>query len=189
MSITTCAAEPRAIGLGAVSCAPTDATAEVTVAIFPIVEIVASVFAPRPKPPAAPMPVATNATAPAIVATVLKVLEIRTSYVTLVFMKQLIFIAALALAGCATSPSGLASTSVESSVTSTKSAKDFAICVAESLPGATLRDDGTRYWVLFDVFGVPRFRWDFIPTETGSVVEIRSTAVGGAGTKEVRRCA
>lgn len=104
-------------------------------------------------------------------------------------MKKLLVIAAFALGGCATTPSGLASTSVEDRVTSTKSAKDFAICVAESLPGATLRDDGTRYWVLVDVFGVPRFRWDFIPTESGSIVEIRSTAVGGAGTREVRRCA
>jgi hypothetical protein len=104
-------------------------------------------------------------------------------------MRHTLLIAALALSGCATTPAGLASTEVKKTVASAKPAKEFALCVAENLPGATLRDDGTRYWVLMDVFGVPRFRWDFIPTESGSIAEARSTAIGNSGAKDAEKCA
>lgn len=104
-------------------------------------------------------------------------------------MKQLCIIAALALAGCATTPAGLAETSLERTVSSTKTAEAFATCVAENLPGgAEMRSAEGRYWVLVKIFGSPRYRADFIPTETGSVAELRSTAATGWG-KEVDRCA
>lgn len=104
-------------------------------------------------------------------------------------MKQIALITALALAGCTTTPAGLAKTGIKETIPSEKPAKEFALCVAERVPGATLRDDGERYWVLVDVWGVPRFRFDFIPSETGSIAEMRSTAVGKSGVKDIRRCA
>ena len=104
-------------------------------------------------------------------------------------MRKFALIAALALAGCATTPDGLARKEVKSVIPSTKSAKEFATCVAENLPSASLRDDGERYWVVQDMFGFPSFRWDFIPTETGSIAETRSTALGDAGAKDAKKCA
>lgn len=104
-------------------------------------------------------------------------------------MKQLCIVAALALAGCATTPAGLAETRVEKSVTSQKTAQVFALCVAENVSGAILRDDGARYWVLLEVFGTPRHRWDFIPTETGSIAELRSTGIAGDESGSVEDCA
>lgn len=104
-------------------------------------------------------------------------------------MKQLCTIAALALSGCATTSAGLAETAVEQTVASPKSAEAFAVCVAESLPGgAQLRSLDGKFWVLVEVFGVPRYRADFLPTETGSIALLRSTAATGWKRSEVARC-
>src|SRR3546814_2699983 len=104
-------------------------------------------------------------------------------------MRSLVF-AVLLLGGCATTPAGLQSTRVEATVSSSKSSADFATCVAEHLMGdAELRSSGDHYWVLRSVFGVPRHRWDFTPSDSGSVAELRSTGLAGAGQDKVRDCA
>ena len=103
-------------------------------------------------------------------------------------MRRIALIAALALAGCATTPAGLAKTNVEKTFTSTKTALAWATCVAENTPEAELRSDGTRHWVLVSEFGVPRIRWDFIPTEGGSIVEQRTTAFIGKQSRMVEKC-
>lgn len=104
-------------------------------------------------------------------------------------MKQAFIIAALALGGCAVTPAGLASTEVKRTIASAKPAKDFALCVAENLPDAEMRDDGNRYWVVFKIFDIPRIRWDFTPSGTGSIAETRSTAIGNSGAREAQACA
>jgi len=105
-------------------------------------------------------------------------------------MKRLIIIAALALAGCATTPAGLSKTRVEKTIASAKPAAAFATCFAESLPGTPeLRSLDGKYWVLIEVFGTPRHRWDFTPTANGSVAELRSTGLAGAESGKVERCA
>ncbi|MEO0699435.1 MAG: hypothetical protein AAFY81_06920 [Pseudomonadota bacterium] len=104
-------------------------------------------------------------------------------------MKQITILGALMLAACATTPAGLLDTDVEETVESTKTAASFATCVAENMSGAALRNDGDRYWVLVEIYDIPRMRYDFRPTENGSIVEVRSTALGGAATKELKRCA
>src|SRR3546814_3651415 len=92
-------------------------------------------------------------------------------------MRSLVF-AVLLLGGCATTPAGLQSTRVEATVSSSKSSADFATCVAEHLMGdAELRSSGDHYWVLRSVFGVPRHRRDFTPSDSGSVAELRSTGL------------
>lgn len=96
----------------------------------------------------------------------------------------------LLLAGCASSSAGLYSTGVKSTVESEKTSQQFATCVAEALMGDTeLRSDGEHYWVLRMVMGVPRHRWDFTPTATGSKAELRSTGLAGAGEDKARDCA
>lgn len=105
-------------------------------------------------------------------------------------MRKIAAFAALALTGCATTPAGLADTRVEKTILSDKTPEAFAVCVAESLPGmAELRSLEGRYWVLMEVFGTPRHRWDFKPTESGSVAELRSTGLAGSESGKVERCA
>lgn len=103
-------------------------------------------------------------------------------------MKQLCIIAAIALTGCATTAAGLAETRVKRTITSEKDAKAFALCVAENMTSSEYRTDGERHWVLIQVYGVPRHRWDFTPSENGSVAELRSTGLAGAGTGDAERC-
>src|SRR5690606_3908537 len=95
-----------------------------------------------------------------------------------------------ALAGCATSSAGLYETSVKRTVLSQKSSSEFATCVAEAFTGdSQLRSSGDHFWVLRMVLDVPRHRWDFTPTPTGSKAELRSTGLAGAGTDKVESCA
>lgn len=104
-------------------------------------------------------------------------------------MKKITLLAALALSGCATTPAGLAQTDLEETVKSTKTAAAFATCLAENMASASLRNEGARYWVLVEILGTPRFRYDFTDTDKGSIAEVRSTAIGGAATKELKACA
>lgn len=104
-------------------------------------------------------------------------------------MKQLVLIAALAVSGCATTAAGLSETRVEKTFESAKPAEAFALCAAENIASSNMRSDGTRHWVLIEVYGVPRHRWDFTPTATGSRAELRSTGFGGSGSGAVERCA
>jgi hypothetical protein len=105
-------------------------------------------------------------------------------------MKRLYILGPLALAGCATTPAGLAETRVERTIMSSKSAEEFAVCVAEHLPGgAELRSFAGKYWVLIEVFGTPRHRWDFTATENGSIAELRSTGLAGSEANKVQNCA
>ena len=103
-------------------------------------------------------------------------------------MKQLLVIAALALSGCATTAASLAETRVEKTISSGKTAAKFALCAAENLTSSEYRTDGERHWVLVQVYGVPRHRWDFVPTSDGSIAELRSTGLAGAGAGAVERC-
>lgn len=96
----------------------------------------------------------------------------------------------LVVAGCATTPAGLGATDVKATVSSQKSANEFAVCVAETLAGETqLRSNGDHYWVLREVMGVPRHRWDFHSTDNGSIAELRSTGAAGSGQDRVETCA
>lgn len=105
-------------------------------------------------------------------------------------MKPTAALAALALAGCATTPAGLAETRVEKTISSEKTPEAFAVCVAENLPGSVeLRSLEGRYWVLIEVFGTPRHRWDFTPSATGSIAELRSTGIAGSESGKVQDCA
>lgn len=101
-----------------------------------------------------------------------------------------ITILAVCLSGCATSPAGLYATRIEKVIESPKPPNAFAICVAEVLGGDTeLRSDGSHYWVMRNVAGVPRHRWDFTPQPNGSKAELRSTGIVGAGADKVQSCA
>lgn len=96
----------------------------------------------------------------------------------------------LLLAGCATTPAGLMDTRVETTVASSKTTAEFANCTADALAGSVdVRSQGEHYWVIRNVWGTPRHRWDFHPTETGSRAELRSTGLAGAGEDKVRDCA
>lgn len=116
-------------------------------------------------------------------ATVLTQLDCLTNYEKLAFygaIKRLVLIASLALCGCVTTAAELGQSRVEKTLQSEKSAADFAMCVAENTLGAAeLRNDGTRYWVLVNDPDGPRIRWDFIPTETGSIAELRTFVLLG----------
>lgn len=99
-------------------------------------------------------------------------------------------VSAVALAGCATTPAGLADTRVEKTVASSKSSQAFANCVADNLPGdVQIRSEGAHYWVMIYTFDTPRHRWDFTPTTEGSVAQLRSTGLAGAMTGTVEKCA
>src|SRR3546814_10068925 len=103
-------------------------------------------------------------------------------------MRSLVF-AVLLLGGCATTPAGLQSTRVKATVSSSKSSADFATCVAEHLIGAAaLRSSGDHYWVLRSVLGVPRYRWAFTPTDSGTVPGLRAPGLAGAGQDKVSDC-
>lgn len=106
----------------------------------------------------------------------------------------------LALAGCATSPSGLGQAAIELEqaniemvIESDRGAHAFATCVAEALFGANhLRNaEGDQYWVFFsNAYGVPVARWDFRPRpEGGSRAEFRTMVSAAAGEDKVRACA
>jgi hypothetical protein len=104
-------------------------------------------------------------------------------------MEKTLIIAALALAGCATTPSGVAKTEIEGTIPSAKSAQAFATCVAESLPAtAQFRQNGNGYVIVVEV-GFRLFRADFTPTASGSVAELRSTGPTDWEGREVVQCA
>jgi hypothetical protein len=104
-------------------------------------------------------------------------------------MRNLTLIAATALGGCTTTAAGLSQTSVEKTFQSAKSAAVLATCVAENSSGVVdLRDDGTRYWVIVSASGIPRTRWDFMPSGTGSVAELRTTALIGKQWAAIEPC-
>ena len=106
-------------------------------------------------------------------------------------MKRCWILAIVALAGCATSAQGLLESPIEAEVTSTKTAQVFATCVVETLSfGGQLRSDGTKYWVIRNnVYGAPISRWDFIPTDSGSRAELRTSININTGKGKVEACA
>ncbi|MES2002261.1 MAG: hypothetical protein V4444_08145 [Pseudomonadota bacterium] len=105
----------------------------------------------------------------------------------------LLTVLSFALTGCATSSAGLYRTSVETTVSSSKTSQKFATCVAETLQGNNpLRNEGDHYWVLrMNGYGVPIIRWDFMPKLSGgSIAELRTTLnFLSAGTTKVQACA
>lgn len=105
-------------------------------------------------------------------------------------MRLAAVLTSLALGACASTPAGLYETDVKEVVTSSKTPASFATCYAESIAGeAQLRSEGEHYWVLRIVMGLPRHRWDFTPTATGSKAELRSTGIAGAGKDKLKACA
>ena len=106
-------------------------------------------------------------------------------------MRVLISGLALVLCSCATSSAGLQRMGLEMTISSSKSAQDFATCSAEVMQGSpTLRGSGDHWWVLRDKgYGIPIVRWDFIGKPGGgSVAELRATAIAGAAKDKVRAC-
>lgn len=106
-------------------------------------------------------------------------------------MKNVILIAALSLSGCATTSQGLLESPAEFEITSEKNAQVFATCVVERLSfGGQLRSDGERYWVIRNnTLGAPITRWDFVPTESGSRAELRTSININTGKGKVQDCA
>lgn len=94
----------------------------------------------------------------------------------------------LALAGCATTPAALGRDEVSRTIASTKSAAVVARCAADNFPASmtSIRDLGEGRWYV--ILG-DRHRWDFTPTATGSVAELRSSGVMGSRSTTVERCA
>lgn len=97
----------------------------------------------------------------------------------------------LALGGCATSAAGLAETGVKLTVPSPKTTEAFARCVAEALNAkAQIRNEGIHYWVVrYNTLGMAGSRWDFRPSGTGSIAELRAAINVNAGGDKVRSCA
>lgn len=105
-------------------------------------------------------------------------------------MRIIIIAACIALTGCASTSAGLYETAVRKTVDSSKNAQQFATCAVENFAGdAQLRSEGERYWIIRMVMDVPRHRWDFTPTATGSKAELRSTGLAGSGDDKVQGCA
>ena len=105
-------------------------------------------------------------------------------------MRYLAILFAVPLSACAMSASGLYRSSVEQTFTSTRSPQSVATCVAESLNGnVQMRNDGQHYWVLrYNGYQVPQIRWDFLPTEAGTRVELRTSIDIASGDEKVRAC-
>lgn len=98
----------------------------------------------------------------------------------------------LLLGACATTPGGIRATNVELAIVSHKPPAAFARCVADAWSGNNqFLNDGNHYWIIrLNSQGMPFARWDFLPTEAGSVAERRSDQLfGNAGTDRVRECA
>lgn len=97
-----------------------------------------------------------------------------------------------ALAGCATSSEGLASASVDTTMTSpTKGPQQVATCVENSLNGGPkMGSDGDHYWVTrSNNFGATVTRWDFLPRAGGGTnVELRTSVPVNSGDDKVRAC-
>lgn len=105
-------------------------------------------------------------------------------------MRYLVILAALPLSACAMSASGLYRSPVEQTFTSARSPQSVATCVAESLNGnVQMRNNGEHYWVLrFNGYQVPQIRWDFLPRDGGSTVELRTSINIASGDDKVRAC-
>jgi len=105
-------------------------------------------------------------------------------------MRYLVVLAVLPLSACAMSAGGLARTAVDQTYTSTKTPQSVATCVVESLNGDNvIRNDGDHYWVLrMNGYGVPQTRWDFVPTPSGTTVELRMSIPIASGDEKVRAC-
>ena len=105
-------------------------------------------------------------------------------------MRYLAVFAALPLSACAMSSGGLARTAVDQTYTSNKTPQAVATCVVESLMGNNvIRNDGQHYWVLrMNGYGVPQTRWDFLPVEGGTRVELRMAIPIASGDDKVRAC-
>lgn len=101
----------------------------------------------------------------------------------------LIIAAPLLLTGCVSTPAGLYDRPAVYSMTSTRSAHDWATCLADNLPDAQLRSEGDHYWVTrannFGVF----MRYDFFPTSAGSRGEFRHTSSLTVAGDAFRKCA
>lgn len=106
-------------------------------------------------------------------------------------MRFAVLAAVTMLTGCATTPAGLAESGLDLTLTSTKSPKDWAQCALANFHGMSqIDDDGTNWWIISpNGFGVPIQRWDFKPTPTGSIAELRSTTGVATGKKIVANCA
>jgi hypothetical protein len=105
-------------------------------------------------------------------------------------MRYLAILAALPLSACAMSAGGLARTAVDQSYTSAKAPQIVATCVVESLNGNNvIRNNGDHYWVLrMNGYGVPQTRWDFLPSGSGTRVELRMAIPIASGDEKVRAC-
>mgnify|MGYP006921445301 CR=1 FL=1 len=105
-------------------------------------------------------------------------------------MRYLVVLAALPLSACAMSAGGLARTAVDQTYVSTKTPQVVATCVVESLNGNNvIRNDGEHYWVLrMNGYGVPQTRWDFLPHDGGTTVELRMAIPIASGDEKVRAC-
>ena len=97
----------------------------------------------------------------------------------------------MAVAGCATSGTGLSRMEAATVYHSSQPARAFATCVAESLLwDADLRGDGSHYWILRNNAGLSGTRWDFIDQPYGgSVAELHATSIASAARDKVRACA
>jgi len=107
-------------------------------------------------------------------------------------LKSLACVSAALLGACApVSSTGIYRTSVELTIASEKSPREFAMCVADAFPDAgRLLNEGEHYWLTRQHGGATFERWDFTPTLTGSIAERRSgQIVGRAGSGRVRECA
>jgi hypothetical protein len=100
--------------------------------------------------------------------------------------------AGLVVSGCTMSAAGLERGRLQMTIDSTKSAKAFAECSADTMIGNNqLRGEGDHYWVLrLNGYGVPVTRWDFRTKEGGgSRAELRSSIPINTGDERVRNCA
>ena len=80
---------------------------------------------------------------------------------------------------------------MEATLHSSKQPAAWATCVAERLAAdVELRNDGTKFWIIrSNWYGSPIHRWDFIPTESGSRAELRSSININSGETRVKECA
>ena len=80
-------------------------------------------------------------------------------------LKSLACVSAALLGACApVSSTGIYRTSVELTIASEKSPREFAMCVADAFPDAgRLLNEGEHYWLTRQHGGATFERWDFTP--------------------------
>lgn len=106
-------------------------------------------------------------------------------------MRILVPVLALFLGGCAMSPQGMAKDEIDVTLNSSKQPDIVAGCVASNFMGFTdsVRLSERHYMVVRkNSFGMPIVRWDFIGTDEGTRLELRSSLPVNHGTDDVRKC-